>query len=184
MSTFRAWALPINPFPWAVGKATAIPNRGRKPFVKIAPDKALRAYQDAVQAELLEMGVTPEPGLYSIRFTFSRQLEQYMTVRGKQTGNAADSTNMQKATEDALQGVAIENDRQTISIVSHLASESKVSTIPYVVIEVLSGIDGYEMSKRVLPGQWISQQAIEARNQMMRTSAMNPEIINNTFIPE
>lgn len=184
MSNFRAWAFAINPSPWAIGKASAIPNRGRKAFVKIAPDKALKAYQDAVRSKLAEAGAKPEPGLYVMRFTFSRQLEQYVTVNGTQTGNAADTTNMQKATEDALQGLVIENDRQTISITGHLASESKTSTIPYVVIEVLSGIDGYEMHKRVLPGQWISKEAVEARNEMLKSSAMSQVIINNTFTPE
>ncbi len=118
---------------------------GKRPFPKVSPNKTLKVYQDAVQAELLveDIGILPGP-MYSVRFSFSRQRTQYTTVSGRtSTRNHADVTNMQKSTEDALQGVRLGNDRDVVRTESRLIGPQRPTTLPYVVIEIRHSILGY-----------------------------------------
>lgn len=116
----------------------------RKRFPKVSPNKTLKAYQDAVRAELELAGAEVLPGDYALRFTFSRQLVAYKVRTGKTlTRNVADVTNMQKGTEDALQGAAIGNDRDVIAVSSRLAGPQSEGTLPFVVIEIIHSIEGF-----------------------------------------
>lgn len=139
-----AAALPLNPEPWAMGNIQVI-TAGKRPFPKVSPNRTLKVYQDAIIAELKveDIGVLPGP-MYSVRFSFSRQRAQYKTVSGRtSTRNRADVTNMQKGTEDALQGVRLGNDRDVVRIESRLVGPQRPSTLPYVIIEIRHSISGY-----------------------------------------
>ena len=137
---YRVYALPLNPEPWAVGPAFVV-RTGGAPKARIGPDHTLQTYQNAVKDELRLQGVTEIlPGDYSLHFSFSRQLAKYGTASGRtSTRNAADATNMQKATEDALQGVLIHNDRDVVRVGSVIIDQGP-SVTPFVVIEILYGL--------------------------------------------
>jgi hypothetical protein len=175
--TYRCWALGINPEPWAMGNPTMIYNpKTKKHFPKYSPNLTLKQYQGAVQEELKARGVEVEPGMYKLRFTFSRQLEKALIRGGTLSSHIADTTNMQKATEDALQGVAIGNDADVIDVGGRLAGPQQVSTVPYVVIEVWSGLESYRLDPP------LSQDAgVELEN--VFREFLNPQITDNTWEP-
>jgi Holliday junction resolvase RusA-like endonuclease len=117
----RWYALNINPEPWAVGPLDLIRRKG-----KIAPtmgrNQQLAAYQQAIKDELAhkyaEVGAAPFPPPYTLDFYFWRNTER---------ANYADATNLQKATEDALQGILIKNDRDVICVRSSIQSQGSES---------------------------------------------------------
>lgn len=138
--TTVTYALPINPEPWAIGNAY-VGRGGGKTFARIAPDKTLKLYQEAVRAELEAQGAEVLPGKYALEFFFYRQNAQYTDAAGRRrTRNRPDVTNMQKATEDALQGVLIGNDRDVVSVSSHLLAAGP-EVEPAVVISLTCGIE-------------------------------------------
>lgn len=132
---YEVFALPLNPEPWKVGKAFVYRDKGT-PRAGIGPDKTVQTYQEAIREELKARGVEVKSGPYSLYFTFSRQLAQWKKNNRTYTRNAADATNMQKATEDALQGVLIGNDRDVVRVGS-VVVEQGITTTPFVVIEIL-----------------------------------------------
>lgn len=141
MTSTVIYALPINPEPWVVGNAY-VARGGGKSFARIAPDKTLRLYQDAVQAELQAQGAEVHPGHYALEIYFARQNARYTDAAGrKRARNTPDVTNLQKATEDALQGVLIENDRHTVQISSQMV-EVGPDVDPMVVIRLTHGLPG------------------------------------------
>lgn len=138
--TTVTYALPINPEPWVVGNAY-VGRGGGKAFARIAPDKTLKLYQEAVRAELEAQGAEVMPGKYVLELFFYRHNAQYTDAAGRRrTRNTPDVTNMQKATEDALQGVLIDNDRNVISVYSSLLAAGP-EVEPAVVISLAYGIE-------------------------------------------
>lgn len=132
----QTYAIPINPEPWAVGNAY-VRRAGGKSFAAVAPDKTLKSYKEALAAELIERGATVMEGPYELRFWFWRENITYIDEGGKKrTRNSPDATNMQKATEDALQGVLIENDRDVLSISSTIVERGQ-GVDPMVVVQVV-----------------------------------------------
>lgn len=129
--------LAINPEPWTA-PSVAVGRRNGKPFPQVYKSEALRSYQEAVK-EL----VTPTmnrhemfEGRIDLRFFFWRQLPDYVTddeVRARK--HYADATNMQKALEDALQGVVFKNDRDVAHVESWIMEQGK-DVEPRVVIQV------------------------------------------------
>lgn len=147
MTNTVTYALPVNPEPWVVGNAY-VGRGGGKAFAKIAPDKTLKLYQEAVRAELEAQGAEMVEGKYSLELYFYRQNAQYKDAAGRtRTRNTPDVTNMQKATEDALQGVLIGNDRDVISVSSHLVAAG-TDVDPMVVVHLTYGV---ESSDPVIP---------------------------------
>lgn len=104
----RWYALNINPEPWAVGPLDLL-RRGGKLAPTMGRNVQLHMYQQAVKEELArkyaEVGAAPLVPGYALSFFFWRDTQK---------GNYADTTNLTKATEDALQGVLITNDREVI----------------------------------------------------------------------
>ena len=169
MSQTITYALPINPEPWAVGSAF-VKRGGGKAYAAIAPDKTLRTYQEAVRAELESLGAQEVPGKYALEFYFYRQNAQYTDAAGRRrTRNRPDVTNMQKATEDALQGVLIGNDRDVLSISSYLV-EAGTEVDPKVVICLTHSLE--DLPPRV-PGyvQAAVDRMEQARDKKIRESA-------------
>lgn len=147
MTTTVTYALPVNPEPWVVGNAY-VGRGGGKAFAKIAPDKTLKLYQEAVRAELEEQEAEMVPGKYMLELYFFRQNAQYLDTAGRtRTRNTPDVTNMQKATEDALQGVLIGNDRDVVSVSSHLVAAG-TDVDPMVVIHLTYSVD---LTESVIP---------------------------------
>lgn len=113
----------INPEQWRVGPLS-VGRRGGKLYPIAGRDQQLAAYQEAVREELgdrFELLTGP----MRIRFYFWRQTEAYEREGKKLRRNEVDATNLQKALEDALQGVLFENDRDTRDIRSVIVEQGQ-----------------------------------------------------------
>lgn len=130
------YVLPLNPEPWT---APNVARRGPRSGVIVYKNEQLRTYQEAVKELLRQAGAAVEhpPGTrLSLRFYFWRRLDVLDRKTGtKASSSEADATNMQKATEDAIQGVLIDNDRNVVHVESWLMEQDR-STIPRVIIIV------------------------------------------------
>lgn len=181
-----AVALMLNPEPWAMGTISVV-GPARKKFPKVSPDKTLKAYQDALFEELNLRGASILPGpYYSVKFTFSRQLVSYKRAEGGTSSrNWADVTNMQKGTEDALQGVYMPNDRAVIRVQSALAGFQSKETLPWVVIEIRHSIDEFTpVETAICPeDQWFSPAGQEAYNEMLKLELGGQDITDNEWEP-
>lgn len=112
----------INPEPWTSPSASASRIGGRV-VARVHKNARLRAYQEAIK-EALEGVDEPRDGPVDLEFYFWRQLEQYKTDKDKlRRRNRADVTNLQKALEDAIQGILITNDRNVVSITSVMVEQ-------------------------------------------------------------
>lgn len=118
--------LEINPVPWAVG-TLGVGKRSGKFFPTMAPNHEVRDYKEAIQTELKNQGVEMLPeGYYDLEFYFFRRLEEWRTESGRKShSHIADATNMQKATEDALQGILIGNDANVRRIQSDVMDQAE-----------------------------------------------------------
>ena len=181
-----AAALPLNPEPWAMGNI-AVVTAGKKRFPKVSPNKTLKAYQEALVEELNLYGAELLPGpYYSVKFTFSRQLVSYKTRTGSTSSrNWADVTNMQKGTEDALQGVYMANDRAVVRIQSALAGFQSKETLPWVVIEIRHSIFGFTpIETAICPEtQVFSPEGQEAYREMLKQELGSQDITDNEWTP-
>jgi Holliday junction resolvase RusA-like endonuclease len=128
------YALGVNPEPWAVPPLSAVRTKSGKYIVRAGRDHGMFAYQEAVRDQLRALGAVMLEPPYRLEFWFWRNEATYRSTAGRNISrNHADSTNMQKATEDALQGVLIDNDRNVHSISSQIV-QSGPKVTPGVVI--------------------------------------------------
>lgn len=137
--------IPVNPEPWAVG-SLGVGKKGGKPYPYMSPNPQLVAYKQAIVESLEHVAKLPV-GEYSLRFFFWRRLDDYETQSGRRhRKHVADSTNLQKATEDALQGILFDNDRNVRdvrSVVVEQGADVEAKVILYA--EVWSGFDPDEI---------------------------------------
>jgi Holliday junction resolvase RusA-like endonuclease len=135
----------INPEPWEAPGTAIGWGKGRKPYVQSVKSGRLEAYQlaikECVEAAYPEL-LFPRGVPLRIQFFFTRQLDVYQSTATGRTAsrNVADATNMQKATEDALQGILLDNDRWVKTIESVILDEGPDVT-PSIVIIVRPGVD-------------------------------------------
>lgn len=138
------FAIFVNPEPWAIGDL-AVGKKNGKFYPYIGPNHQLVAYKQAVIEELQDQGVSQVPyESYHLKFFFWRRLDTYRGGRK----HLADATNLQKATEDALQGTLIGNDRDVRSIYSEIVSQGP-DVKPCVIISVDEYLEG--INQRVIP---------------------------------
>lgn len=175
MTRHAVHCLHLNPEPWAIGNAFVVKG-GRA--AAIAPDKTLKSYQEAVRAELLAQGAQMVDGPYVLSFWFWRENVSYTNAGGKKRSrNSPDLSNIVKATEDAIQGVLIDNDRDVVHIRSFLVERGK-DVEPKVVIEVeQSSFDGW--------ADTLTPAALYAIQQSEQAAAdrVAASIETNTWIP-
>lgn len=109
-------------------------KRGGKVRPYMSPNAQLVAFQEAVREALRLEEKLPE-GEYALGFYFWRQQQQYTsaTTDRKIRKHRVDTTNLQKALEDALQGVLIDNDRNVRDVHSVIVEQGPDVT-PAVVI--------------------------------------------------
>lgn len=131
----------VNPEPWRS------PRLGTKRVGgKVTPaafkDTNLRSYQEAVKEILTEELTTlgyelpyfEEGSILTLSFAFWRQTESYQGENRRNVRNRPDLTNMQKATEDALQGVLYKTDRKNVLVQSSLVEVGPL-VAPRILIE-------------------------------------------------
>lgn len=158
----------VNPEPWTVPDL----GLGRKKggFFPIATTKPIqRAYQDAikesVQAALPDGYVMiPKETRISLRIVVFRQLDSYETQTGRRMHrHEADATNIQKATEDALQGILFENDVQCAKSSCEIVRQETDQTPGiYITIEKYKPDDGWEMARAMMASQVKEDQGLIA----------------------
>ncbi len=127
----------INPTPWT-SPSISIGRKNGKPFPLVYSSAELKAYQAAIREHF--DALDPQPTLidvkFVLRFYFWRQLPAYRTDRERNARkHEADVTNLQKATEDALQGVLFANDRNVAGITSWIMEQGH-DTSPAILIEL------------------------------------------------
>lgn len=118
------WVTGVNPEPWSAGT----PYRKGPHAVGLAKDGKLKAYQEALGEEFAHQNphAVVHGGHLSVTFYFWRSSAH---------GNQADATNMQKATEDALQKHLYENDRYNHHVQSFIMEQTP-TTSPHILIEI------------------------------------------------
>ena len=130
--------LPINAEPWAIGTAS-VGRRGGGTYARIAPNAQLVAYQEAVREAVSDWmttnGVTPEQimsqGYDRITFYVWRVQGEYIRSDGRtQHRNRVDVTNIQKGTEDALQGLLFKNDVTNRDVRTVMVEQVKQADVP------------------------------------------------------
>lgn len=114
------WVLGINPEPWTPGTAFRRPKGAG-----IAKDGKLKAYQEAIKEEFVYQN--PKHDQHdgcSFWFLFWRSTRH---------GRVADATNLQKALEDALQGVIYRNDKTNLDVRSTIIDQTP-ETQPAILV--------------------------------------------------
>jgi Holliday junction resolvase RusA-like endonuclease len=139
----------INAVPWSPGESS-IGRRKGKLFVQVSKNSDLAAFQEAVKEELPLQNENVQMFSGPLAVTF-------WVWRSTSHRQPADATNIQKALEDALQGVLYENDAanrevrtvlvdQSTTSVSHIAIQIQ----PYVEPEDVPSAPKPEMPTRFL----------------------------------
>lgn len=128
----------VNPEPWAVGPIS-VGRRQSKMVPVVGRNQQMEAYKEAIREEFAQRypGDRVLPGRYSLDFFFWRRLDSAST--GNRRQHQADGTNMMKATEDALQGLVIGNDRDVQRASWAIVSQGP-TVAPGVVIRVQWGL--------------------------------------------
>lgn len=139
MSDFDITIIGINPQPWEIGPLSVGRARGGV-FPKVGRAERLYTYQEAIKEEILLQqpeanGRFDDAEGLSLNFDFWRQLEQHQGKSRKQTGQRVDVTNLQKGTEDALQGILFPNDKVVKHVESYLHRQ-EVDVIPLIRIRI------------------------------------------------
>lgn len=140
-------AIPVNPEPWTIGPV-GVTNKGGKTRGFVGKNLQLDNYKEAVKIEAkkeldrhcLGTGCPrdyfPTVDPLSIEFQFFRRLDVYKTATGRKSSrNWADGTNMQKSTEDALQGILFGNDRDNMDVRSRIVEQGPDVT-PGTIVKV------------------------------------------------
>lgn len=122
MNEWNWFVLDVNPEPWAIGDLSVGRAKG-KVYPKVARNQQLWYYQQAVKEAIGETDLWFE-GYFELMFLFWRNRAEYSTSQARtHRKHEADVTNLQKATEDALQGVLFKNDKDTCDIRSRLVAQ-------------------------------------------------------------
>ena len=126
----------INPEPWVAPEAS-IGRRNGKLFVQFHTSDTLRTYQQAVKEEIvLQNGhLIKHTGPLTIVFYLWRQLDVSESLGRATNRNWADSTNCQKALEDALQKILYDNDKNNQDIRTIMIAQSRY-TQPHITIDI------------------------------------------------
>jgi Holliday junction resolvase RusA-like endonuclease len=119
--------IPITAEPWTA------PGVGKGGHA-IAGGK-MQAYKDALREYLADYDRPVLDGDLSLRMWFWRRIESGNTGTGRRkTAQRADATNLQKATEDALQGILFDNDRSVVHVESWVVDQGPNTTSQVVIM--------------------------------------------------
>lgn len=138
----------INAEPWSVGKL-GIGRKNGKTFPTYSKHQVLVAYQEALK-EMASEAAAKTPGFamqppgveLELIIYIWRRRDQYTSATGRTvTRNSADATNVQKATEDALQGVLYPNDNQCRRVTCEIVQEGRDVEPRIIVICQPRGLD-------------------------------------------
>lgn len=124
----------INPMPWKSPSLGMGRGKG-KPYPTSYPNTEMLVYQNAIKDYMVEYyHPAPHEGPLELRIWYWRSLNY-----GGQRRQVCDVTNMNKALEDALQGVLFANDTQ-----NKIVSGTSVIQAKDVVPQILIGIGPFD----------------------------------------
>jgi len=127
------FVLELNPEPWAIGPV-GVARKNGKMIPYVGRNQQLDAYKEAVKEALGPVEMLT--GKVDITFFFWRVRSEYSTPQARtHRKHEADATNMQKATEDALQDLLYKNDKDNVHVESYVVEQGPDVT-PRVVIRV------------------------------------------------
>lgn len=116
--TEQWFVLDVNPEPWEIGPLNVVRKNGHfRPFV--GRSQQLYDYQQSIKKAIADAGqqVVKLDGDVSLTCWFWRHRPDYETWQARRhRKHEADDTNMLKATEDALQGVLYDNDKNNVHV--------------------------------------------------------------------
>lgn len=145
----------VNPEPWAIGPL-GVGRKGGKVWPYIGPNPQLDAYKKAVRESLRDQNPVIVEGEVEVKFWFWRRLDGYQNKAGRTLHkHAADATNLQKATEDAIQGILIGNDRYVLAPSSVIMAQDK--EIEGMVLICVKEVSNHE--DEIPPHIWDKMQA-------------------------
>lgn len=115
----------IQPEPWEAPQGSVGRTQGGKLFARLTTKQKQRMYQEALAEEFKNQypDVEPTTDNVSLSFFFYRDLPLAETAKRKIRSHVADATNLQKAAEDALQGLLYANDRQVKHVESAIVRQ-------------------------------------------------------------
>jgi len=127
------FVLDVNPTPWAVGPLS-VGRKGGKIFPTYGRNQELHTYKEAVAEAILKQNPRMMEGKVALFLWFWRARPAYQSPQARTARkHEADATNMQKATEDALQGILYKNDKDNSLVQSTIVDQGE-DVIPKVVI--------------------------------------------------
>ena len=118
----------INPEPWAIGTINAW-GKGKG---SMSANPKVVNYQNAIREDLEQQGLEIPPFL-----TASWPLDvTFQYFRSTERGQPADVTNLNKATEDALQGILFGNDRYNRRVTGDIIAQGPDVEHVGIVIDI------------------------------------------------
>jgi len=107
------YVLDVNPEPWAIGPVSVGRKKGGV-YPVVGRNEQLWFYQQAIKEAIGTPRKSFNAETYELMFFFWRDRADYQTHQARtHRKHEADVTNLAKATEDALQGVLFDNDKNT-----------------------------------------------------------------------
>lgn len=121
---WQYFVLNVNPEPWAIGDLS-VGRKAGKMFPMVGRNQQLYNYQQAIKEALGNPSLWFD-GPVELRFYFWRQRDSYKTPQARtHRKHEADLTNLQKSTEDALQGVFFKNDKDVMHVESIMVQQGE-----------------------------------------------------------
>lgn len=117
--------LELNPEAWRIGPL-GVKRAGGKMIPYVGQDQQLHSYKRAVAETLVDKYGIQEiiEGPVDLLLLFWRQRDEYTTQQARtHRKHEVDATNLQKSTEDALQGVLYKNDKDNLHVQSYIVEQ-------------------------------------------------------------
>jgi Holliday junction resolvase RusA-like endonuclease len=139
------FVLDINPEPWVIGPVGSGRKNG-KMYAYVGRNQQLDTYKEGVK-EALGDGHELIEGPVRIQFWFWRNMAEYTTPQARShRKHEADLTNMQKSTEDALQGVLFKNDKD-VKVCTSVVVDQGPDVRGMIVMNVHALSPGWDVGK-------------------------------------
>ena len=130
----------INPEPWAIGPVVGYGRAGGR---TVAPNPKVQTYQKAVREEL-------EKQVGDDDFSPWEQDLYLFYVRSTAGGQPADVTNLNKSTEDALQGILFANDRHNRRVTGEILDQGPNIIYPGIIIVVQDYLPDFQVNEDLI----------------------------------
>lgn len=164
MTDYEWFIADVNPEPWAIGDL-GVGRKGGKYYPTVGRNHQMYAYQQSIK-EALRGQERSFTAPIDLCFYFYRSIATYQSHQARTArSHEADATNLQKATEDALQGVFYKNDKDVTHVESYFVEQDPatngkvvigIRNTPRIVLPpaVQALIDELEFENDFDPNEW------------------------------